>query len=782
MKISRPHTLASRLTIYVLGFTLLSFTVVWMVSYNFSRQLVIEKYVEQTHTILSRMATQIGNEVGKVEQQAINSEWIIKDMILTPDSLYEIVKANVKMNPLVSRVSIAFEPNYYKAKGRYFMISAVKRPHSDSTYIQTFGSQDYDYPCFEWYFVSKNLKKDCWSEPHIDQELEDNLIATFSHPLMDEQGNVFAVIASDLSLERFSDSVLVLRPYADSHSFMLSRSGSYMTKNPVTGQVVTETIFSDAANTNDEVKMNVGHEMVAGRSGMKLMKEDGKRHLAFYTSIPHSGWSICTVCSEGVILRDLYKITWNSIVIFAVCAILMVVCVYYIIYHLTRPLHDFSKIARSVATGRFDIALPELKHKDEIMDLRNSLAYMQTSLGQYIHQLKVTTSAKQRIESELSIAHDIQMTMIPKDFPPFPERNDIDIYAILRPAKLVGGDLYDFMIINEELYFIIGDVSGKGVPASLFMAIARSLFRTWAQQINSPAQIMTNLNMSVAENNESAMFITMIIGIIDLKTGRMRLCNAGHNPPVQMKPGQTPRYFELKTQMAVGIDTDTEYVEEVVNLEPRDRLFFYTDGLNEAESLQNEQFGEEKVIEKLTQYRDLAAKPLVDSMVEVVLQHTVGAQQSDDLTMMVIDYKANDSNCFVMEKELILKNDLKEVGQLGVFIDQLGEELSLPMETTMNINLAIEEAVSNVIMYAYPPEEEYFIRLHVTSTDKQIIFLLTDKGRSFDPTKVPDADINLDIDDRPIGGLGIYLVRCIMNEVSYQRLDDENRLTMKKDI
>lgn len=135
-----------------------------------------------------------------------------------------------------------------------------------------------------------------------------------------------------------------------------------------------------------------------------------------------------------------------------------------------------------------------------------------------------------------------------------------------------------------------------------------------------------------------------------------------------------------------------------------------------------------------------------------------------------------------MEKELVLKNDLKEVNHLGEFIDQLGEELSLPMEITMNINLAIEEAVSNVIMYAYPPKEEHVIRLHVTSTDKQLVFLLTDKGRSFDPTQVPDADINLDLEDRPIGGLGIYLVRCIMNEVSYQRLDDENRLTMKKDL
>lgn len=157
---------------------------------------------------------------------------------------------------------------------------------------------------------------------------------------------------------------------------------------------------------------------------------------------------------------------------------------------------------------------------------------MQQSLSGYVSELRTTTASKERIESELSIAREIQMGMIPKIFPPYPEREDVDLHAILHPAKEVGGDLYDFFIDNDRLYFVIGDVSGKGIPASLFMAIARSLFRTLAQQATSPAEIMSKMNRSISENNEANMFVTLIIGILDLKTGSLRFCNAGHNPPI----------------------------------------------------------------------------------------------------------------------------------------------------------------------------------------------------------------------------------------------------------
>lgn len=164
--------------------------------------------------------------------------------------------------------------------------------------------------------------------------------------------------------------------------------------------------------------------------------------------------------------------------------------------------------------------------------MHDSLVYMQQSLSGYVSELRTTTASKERIESELSIAREIQMGMIPKIFPPYPEREDVDLHAILHPAKEVGGDLYDFFIDNDRLYFVIGDVSGKGVPASLFMAIARSLFRTLAQQATSPAEIMSKMNRSISENNEANMFVTLIIGILDLKTGSLRFCNAGHNPPI----------------------------------------------------------------------------------------------------------------------------------------------------------------------------------------------------------------------------------------------------------
>lgn len=219
---------------------------------------------------------------------------------------------------------------------------------------------------------------------------------------------------------------------------------------------------------------------------------------------------------------------------------------YIIIRRLVDPLAQFSQSARIIATGRFNVKLPQVNSHDEIKTLHDSLAYMQQSLFDYVVKLRETTASKERIESELSIAKEIQMGMVPKTFPPFPGRHDVDLYAILQSAKEVGGDLYDFFIDSDRLYFIIGDVSGKGVPASLFMAIARSLFRTISHNIDSPSEIITRMNNSISENNESNMFITLIVGILDLQTGKLKLCNAGHNPPALIFPDGSVSFMETQ--------------------------------------------------------------------------------------------------------------------------------------------------------------------------------------------------------------------------------------------
>jgi sigma-B regulation protein RsbU (phosphoserine phosphatase) len=264
---------------------------------------------------------------------------------------------------------------------------------------------------------------------------------------------------------------------------------------------------------------------------------------------------------------------------------------------------------------------------------------MQQSLVTYMDELKQTTASKERIESELRIARDIQMGMVPKNFPPYPERNDVDLYAKLIPAKEVGGDLYDFFIKDEKFYFIVGDVSGKGVPASLVMAVTCRLFRTVATHFNTPAEIVTALNDTLADKNESNMFCTAFIGVLDLQTGFMQYCNAGHNAPVMMHGSGKMEYMNVQPNLPLGLFEGFPYTGQECTLTKGDSLFLYTDGVTEAESITKELYSEEHLLEFLAAYHQVEPAKVVDEVHHDIERHATGAEQSDDITIMFINYK-----------------------------------------------------------------------------------------------------------------------------------------------
>ena len=381
--------------------------------------------------------------------------------------------------------------------------------------------------------------------------------------------------------------------------------------------------------------------------------------------------------------------------------------------------------------------------------------------------------------------------MLPKTSPPFPERTDLDLYGLLTPARAVGGDLYDFYIRDEKLFFCIGDVSGKGVPASLVMAVTRSLFRNISAHTARPDQIVMTLNNSLTEGNDANMFVTLFLGVLDLPTGRLRYCNAGHDAPILMKDEEKMKddvewstasekcsMLAVNANLPLGAMPGWTFLEQEIMIDAGTTIFLYTDGLTEAEDASHGLFGIERVLQ-VTEKSQNTPQKLITSMVDSVHQFVNGTEQSDDLTMLAIQYTVKRSEDH-LDRHITLHNDVQEVPQLAEFVDEVCETVGFDASMTMQMNLAIEEAVVNVMEYAYPYGMRGEVRISALANDVRLKFVIADDGMPFDPTAQGEVDTTLSADERGIGGLGIHLVRRIMDSINYERINGQNVFTLRK--
>ena len=400
-----------------------------------------------------------------------------------------------------------------------------------------------------------------------------------------------------------------------------------------------------------------------------------------------------------------------------------------------------------------------------------TVAFIAHRLVRNLLKLNEIQIKEQHIEDELAIASTIQQALLPSG-KLNPSIHSIDIKGLQIPAKFVGGDLYDYYVRDNKLFFCVGDVSGKGVPAALLMTISHSLFRTVSAREDHPEQIMETLNSSISDNNPDIMFITMFLGVMDLSTGTIRYCNAGHNPPIVIRNGQA-ELLSTEPSLLLGVEMNARYTANELTLLPGDTLFLYTDGLTEAENIRKELFGERRALETAATSGTLTASEQMERMHQAVHTFVDGAEQSDDLTMLVIRFMGNDNT-------LCMSNDIEELNKLEPFLNGIFEREHLDMSMLPQIDLALEEAVTNIIMYAYPEGEKGTAELTVEVADGQISATLIDSGTPFNPLQQQEANLDVSLEERKIGGLGIHLIREIMDVVEYAYEDGRNVLKMKK--
>lgn len=764
-----------RLSLVLLGLVSLLFALTFIGNMHSARKTVHSESIERAQSELDNTILRINNVLQSVEITIHNLSWQVLENLDQPEKLYTITEHIIESNDFISGSAIAFEPYYYEDKGYFF--SPYSYREGDLIISKQLGTSDYNYHYMDWYQIPRLLNKPYWSEPYYDEGGGNIIMTTYSYPIYDMQGNMVAIFTADLSLEWFAEQVNDIKPYPNAYNLMIGRGGTFLVHDKKEN-ILNETIFAAARSINDKQLIATAHNMINGNRGMGEFERQGMQFYLFYAPVVATGWSVAVACLHSDIFASVERVRKYSYAAGIVGILFMTLICFFTIRRMTRPLTKIADAAMEIAQGNLATELPEITGDDEMRTLHDSFANMQQSLLKYIDELKLTTANKERIESELRIARAIQLGMVPKIFPPFPEREDIDLFATLHPAREVGGDLYDFFIDNEKLHFIIGDVSGKGVPASLVMAVTCRLFRTIASYIDTPEGIVTTLNEALSESNESNMFCTAFVGIWDLKSGELKYCNAGHNPPLVLQPEGEVSTLEVVSNLALGVWPGFEFKGQVCKMQRGSTLFMYTDGVTEAENRDKTLYGEPRLMELLQSKPSQSPRTVTKNVLDDIAAHTQGVEQNDDITILCchLSYLPDEGDCRSIE----LRNQIEEIGRMATFLEELGEELNLSPEVAFNIHLALEEAVSNVIMYAYPQDEEHTIKLTARLIDNRLIFKIIDSGKEFDPTLHPEADVTLSLEERPIGGLGIFLIRSIMQAVEYRRVGDKNILTMVK--
>ena len=771
--------LSVRVSLWVVLFAALIFINALGFLFYQAREAVHQESVNRATQILDNTSMRVSSILNRAEVATIMTEWLVMRHPDKADSMFVYSEGILRKNPDLDGCSIAFEPYHFKEKGRYF--SAYSHQEGDTILSKQEGSSQYEYFYMDWYQQCHLLDRPCWTEPYHDEDNDgfysESIIASYCRPLKDKDGHFFGTIATDISLDWLSSTILAVKPYPNSYSIMIGRGGTYFV-HPDSTKLFYQTIFTESMENPDTAKVALGHAMQRGEEGMKQMDVDGKKCYVFYKPLAQTGWSMAIVCPEDDIFSGINRLH-RAIMTIVIIGLLLMLCIFIqIITHELRPLRQLATEAETIASGHFDAQLPNFQRTDEIGQLSNSFGNMQHSLVQYIDELKKTTAVKATMESELQVAKNIQMSMLPKVYPPYPERDDIDIFGQLDSAKEVGGDLFDFFIRDEKLFFCIGDVSGKGVPAALVMAVTRAQFRTIATHETVPNRIVSVLNDTMVETNDSMMFVTLFVGVLDMLTGRLRYCNAGHDVPILI--GSGAGLLPCDPNVPIGVMGGWKYSLQEATIDPGTTIFLYTDGLTEAENIEHDQFQEQRIFDVIHQSSN-APQQLIGAMTEAVHQFVGEAEQSDDLTMLALQYKHYQSDVRY-QRSITLPNDVQSVPELAEFVDIVCEAAGFDMETCMKMNLAIEEAVVNVMNYAYPEGAKGAVSVDATISDEGLIFAISDNGKPFDPTSKEEVDTTLSAEERGIGGLGIHLIRQIMDSINYEYIDGRNVLKLIKKL
>ena len=558
------------------------------VQYYYTRDMLEDQLDDRALGELRSKSSRLSNTLKQAEQTLNEHLWDIRRNINNPDSMYNVTKRLLNVNEMLVGSCICFAPDFYPEKGRLFEPYAYKQ-NGKVNVVQLCADGLHDYTQNPAFLRVVETKEPFWSTPYeyTDSDGKTMSLTTYSFPLLSKNGKVLAVIGLDLSLSWLGDRLNRSHIYPSSYDIFLTPEGKYIT-GPSSYEIAPADERVRVMNMVNDSTLKK-YSFSNGKFKMFEFVDDyEKLCYVYHTKMENEPyWQIAVICEDNEVYGKLYSMSRFMLIMTTIAWLIMGIIIW-------RAIRGHIRLQQAEAE-------------------------------------------RQQIENELSIARKIQEEMLPKTFPPYPERKDLDIFGSLTPAKEVGGDLFDFFLSDEKLFFCIGDVSGKGIPAAMVMTMTHSLFRMATSHDDNPASIMQNINETFCKGNNSGMFVTMFIGILDLTTGKMGYCNAGHEIAFLVSE-ENIRPLDLIANMPIGVFSDFKYESQEEVMESGTTLFTYTDGLTEAMNEERKRYGIARVEEAITSSISIIPKDLIEHVNKDVHKFVKEAPQSDDLTMLAIKY------------------------------------------------------------------------------------------------------------------------------------------------
>jgi phosphoserine phosphatase RsbU/P len=616
------------------------FTVGIVLGYNYivARRLMVSEIEESAKNLALAAANHVEAVVRSTEKVPSYVADLLEDPNYTEGELWTLLIAEVEQNPQIYGATIAFEPYAFDDSRRYFA-PYFYRHGPDQLEFTLLGSDTYRYFYRDWYQIPKELGHALWSEPYYDEGGGNILMATYSVPFyrtVAGERRFSGVVTADVSLDWLRAYLATIHISDTGYAFLISKNGRIVT-HPHAEFVMNETIFSLADAHDDAQLRTIGREMIRGTLGLAHTRDFLTGHPSWiaYASVPSTGWSLAAVFPRDELLAEVINLSRIQLGLAAIGGLGFLAVVILVARSITRPLTALATASEEVARGNLDATLPVVRRRDEVAQLTDAFGRMQQDLKQYLKEHDELLT----IRHELDVARRIQESILPRTFPAFPERRDFDVFADMIPAQEVGGDFYDlFLIDDQRLAFAIGDVSGKGVPAALFMAVTRTVLHSTAMLGGGAAECLERVNALLCHGNSASMFVSLFYGILHTDTGVLEYVNAGHPHPYVLRSGTAVEDLAGTGGIIVGAVEGTRYNAGTITLRAGDGVFLYTDGVTEAMDAAGQLFTDARLRACLSQADGASPEQVVRKVTEEVQRHAFQTPQSDDITVLAVRY------------------------------------------------------------------------------------------------------------------------------------------------